>query len=211
MFGTRGQSAWFTTSVNHQRLNVIHPESKVWFHEWFVGITDVDGSFSVLKSNEKIFLTFKISQSTYNLRLLYYIKKQLGIGTINIDNKNNMAHYRVRSIKHIKEVLLPIFDKHSLVTRKEWDYLKFKKALYLILKDNKEDLNKLILVEKPIIYRSTFWEQNNIMTKPWILGFLEAKGSYYITKKEINRYVHGFGITQKEDNHVLEAIKKVYI
>ncbi|KAM9955269.1 hypothetical protein ACTFIW_000193 (mitochondrion) [Dictyostelium discoideum] len=208
MFRTRGKSACFTTFVKHQRLNVIHPESKIWFNEWFVGMTDGDGSFSLLKSNEKISLTFKLSQSTYNIRLLYYIKKQLGIGTIKIEKKTNMAHFRVRNVKHINDILIPIFDKHLLVTKKEWDYIKFKKGLNAKITSNNEQLTKLLLLEKPREYKSNFWEQKKSLTKPWILGFIEAEGSYYITKKEINRYVHGFGITQKEDEHVLDAIKK---
>ncbi|KAN0036243.1 hypothetical protein ACTA71_011795 [Dictyostelium dimigraforme] len=208
MFRTRGQSACFTTLVKHQRLNVIHPESKIWFNEWFVGLTDGVGSFSLLKSNGKISLTFKLSQSTYNIRLLYYIKKQLGVGTINIEKKKNMAHFRVRNPHHIKEILIPIFNEHLLVTNKEWDYLKFKKGLNAKITSNKEQLPELLLLEKPREYKSSFWEQKKSLTKPWILGFIEAEGSYYIAKKDISGYVHGFGITQKGEEHVLEAIKK---
>ncbi|KAN0015721.1 hypothetical protein ACTFIU_000004 [Dictyostelium citrinum] len=184
MFRTRGQSACFTTLVKHQRLNVIHPESKIWFNEWFVGLTDGVGSFSLLKSNGKISLTFKLSQSTYNIRLL------------------------VRNPHHIKEILIPIFNEHLLVTNKEWDYLKFKKGLNAKITSNKEQLPELLLLEKPREYKSSFWEQKKSLTKPWILGFIEAEGSYYIAKKDISGYVHGFGITQKGEEHVLEAIKK---
>lgn len=209
MFRTRGQSAWFTTKVSHQRLNVIHQGSKEWFSEWFVGITDGDGSFSVLKSNGKINLTFKISQSTYNIRLLYYIKKQLNIGTITIDLKNQMAHYRIRDLPSIKKYIIPLFDKYQLKTVKEWNYLRFKESLTAIEKNHEAFLQN-VLVNKvpPNNYKSKYWEINDQITKPWILGFIEAEGSYYITKKDENRYVHGFGITQKEDAHVLEAIRK---
>ncbi|KAM9980462.1 hypothetical protein ACTFIZ_005870, partial [Dictyostelium cf. discoideum] len=93
-------------------------------------------------------------------------------------------------------------------TKKEWDYIKFKKGLNAKLTANKEQLTELLVLEKPSEYQSSFWEQKKSLTKPWILGFIEAEGSYYITKKDISRYVHGFGITQKEDVHVLEAIKK---
>lgn len=44
------------------------------------------------------------------------------------------------------------------------------------------------------------------MSKPWLIGFTEAEGSFFIGKKGGNRYVHYFVITQKLDLIVLEAI-----
>ena len=41
-----------------------------------------------------------------------------------------------------------------------------------------------------------------------LIGFIEAEGSFYITKKDSKRYVHGFGITQKKDEHILILIQK---
>jgi len=38
------------------------------------------------------------------------------------------------------------------------------------------------------------------------VGFVEAEGSFYLTSKDSNRIVHGFGITQKLDEIVLQAI-----
>jgi len=48
-----------------------------WFFNWLVGMTDGDGSFSIFSQGDKWNLTFKISQNTYNLRVLYYIKNNL--------------------------------------------------------------------------------------------------------------------------------------
>jgi hypothetical protein len=47
----------------------------------------------------------------------------------------------------------------------------------------------------------------NIMTKPWVVGFIEAEGSFYLVSKTSTRIVHGFGITQKLDSIVLQGIK----
>jgi hypothetical protein len=46
----------------------------------------------------------------------------------------------------------------------------------------------------------------NIMTKPWVVGFIEAEGSFYLTFHDSSRIVHGFGLTQKLDSIVLESI-----
>jgi len=39
-----------------------------------------------------------------------------------------------------------------------------------------------------------------------LVGFIEAEGSFYLTSKDSNRIVHGFGLTQKLDKIVLEAL-----
>lgn len=53
-----------------------------------------------------------------------------------------------------------------------------------------------------------YWKSK--ITKPWLIGFIEAEGSLYITKKEEKRYSHGFGITQKKDKIILEGIKEIF-
>jgi hypothetical protein len=47
---------------------------------------------------------------------------------------------------------------------------------------------------------------SGIITKPWLVGFIEAEGSIYLVSKDSTRIVHGFGLTQKLDSIVLEAI-----
>jgi len=47
------------------------------------------------------------------------------------------------------------------------------------------------------------------MSKPWLIGFTEAEGSFFIGRKGGDRYVHYFVITQKLDLIVLEAISQI--
>ena len=44
------------------------------------------------------------------------------------------------------------------------------------------------------------------MSKHWVVGFTEAKGSFYLTKKDSSRISHSFEITQKNDKIVLKGI-----
>jgi LAGLIDADG DNA endonuclease family protein len=69
---------------------------------------------------------FKISQSTYNLRVLYYVKKMLGVGQVSISG--NMAEYRIRDLQSILQHIIPIFDKYPLLTSKYFNYDLFKQA-----------------------------------------------------------------------------------
>lgn len=220
-FSTRGQYAWdrVRLDLSHQRLNV---EDPVWFEQWLVGVTDGDGSFSILRQGDKWNLTFKIGQSAYNLRLLYYIKKQLKVGSVYVEGNN--GHYRIRDRKTINQVIFPIFDKNPLLTTKNFNYIKFKEA-YQILENNelskadKTTRLEALLISKPSSnYVSPAWNQlplenalaaKQVITKPWLVGFVEAEGSFNLTSKEKYRIVHGFGISQKLDRVVLEGIRLV--
>lgn len=215
-----------------QRLNInskskdLNVEQLDWFHQWLVGFTDGVGSFTLSKSNNKWQLIFKISQNKYNLRILNNIKSQIGIGTINLEKKSNMAYYRVTKLEHIGKYIIPIFDKYPLLTSKQFNYERFKKAYNILINDKftslekNSKLNELKLVKVDLSYISPIFNiplvnlknininnLSNILTKPWIIGFIEAEGSFYITKKDIHRYEMGFGITQKLDPHILYCLK----
>ena len=221
MYNSWRQYAWVKRFI-HQRLNGEHLSNKALFEQWLVGVTDGDGNFSINYSNGKWGLSYKIAQSRYNLRLLYYIKKELGIGSVTKDN--NKGQFFIRDRKHIEDILLPIFDKYPLLTSKYFDYIRFKKALYILNNHNidKELKNKELLYlknsKKDDNYLSPVWNNislpltdinllQNIMTKSWVIGFIEAEGSFYLTSKDSKRIVHGFGLTQKLDSVVLEGIR----
>ena len=220
-----------------QRLNVnsrsndLNVEQLEWFLNWLVGFTDGDGSFTLSKSNKRWQLIFKISQNKYNLRILNYIKSQLGIGKITQEKKSNMVNFIITKLDHIGKYIIPIFDKYPLLTTKQFNYERFKKAYYILINnklsnlEKNRKLNEIKLLKPDSSYISPIFnlslnelknieniEKNIIkiskfLSKPWIIGFIEAEGSFYITKKDINRYEMGFGITQKSDFYILYCIK----
>jgi hypothetical protein len=118
------------------------------FYQWLVGMTDGDGTFHFSKTKKGIWsFTFKIAQSNYNLRLLYYIKSMLGVGSVSVPNsKDNTAEFRIRNIQHIIQYVLPIFDTFPLLTSKYFYYKLFREAI-LIMNDStlsKEEKDKQI-------------------------------------------------------------------
>lgn len=223
---SRRQYAWVEKRClfsTHQRLNEEHlnNKNKIWFEQWLVGFTDGDGSFSITHQGDKWGLSYKLAQSRYNLRLLYYVKKQLGVGSVTKDNTK--GQFFIRDRKTIERVILPIFDKHPLLTSKYFDYSRFKKALDMLnnVSLSKQDRDSILLnlknLKVPDNYKSPAWNQvdlplksvsslKGIISKPWLVGFIEAEGSFYLTSKDSKRIVHGFGITQKLDELVLKAI-----
>jgi len=238
------QFAWikrFTNFLIYQRLNVRHlisyfstvninkhslSENKEIFYQWLVGFTDGDGTFSIVRQNNKWSLTFKISQSTYNLRVLHFIKTQLKVGNIYVEKDGDHAHFRIRDRIVLESIIFPIFDKFPLLTTKQFNYKKFKEA-HTILSNtslNKLEIDTLIFniinTKPPVNYISPAWlliekkihnveSALKIMSKPWLVGFTEAEGSFYLVAKSGNRLVHAFEITQKLDQIVLIAIKHI--
>jgi Cytochrome C and Quinol oxidase polypeptide I/LAGLIDADG endonuclease len=235
------QCAWIVNKhlfTSHQRLNEEHLNDnsnmislkqyknhnahiKDEWEQWLVGFTDGDGNFHISHQGDKWGLSYKLTQSRYNIRVLHYIKKQLGVGSITKDGTK--GQYFIRDRKIIENVIIPIFDKYPLLTTKYFDYVKLKKAL-VILNNNslsKEDKNLKLLAVKNYKansdYISPAWNNailpltdvssiNNVMSKSWLVGFIEAEGSFYLTNKASNRIVHGFGLTQKLDKVVLDGI-----
>lgn len=228
MWISRGQCAWLVNKrlfTSHQRLNEEHllekKNNKSSFEEWLVGFTDGDGNFSITNQADKWGLSFKLAQSRYNLRVLNYVKKELGVGSITKDGTK--GQYFIRDRKSIESIIIPIFDKYPLLTTKYFDYVKFKKALAILNDVNlsKQDKNaKLTKIKNSKVeadYVSPAWNNvvlpltsvnalKGVMTKSWLIGFIEAEGSFYLTKKDSVRIVHGFGLTQKLDKIVLEGI-----
>lgn len=203
---------------------MINKNNKIWFDQWLVGITDAEGTFGFYYQRGSWSLVYKIALSRYNLRALFYIKKQLGAGSVTKDN--NKAQFFIRDRQKLAEVIFPIFDTYPLLTSKYFNYLKLKEAFSIL---NDVSLAKLEKDKKlfdlknnslPLCYVPSAWNNPKfipktpdtfkiVMSKPWLVGFVEGDGSFYLVSKDDKRIVHGFGITQKLDSIVLNGIKSI--
>lgn len=157
---TWGQSAWITTNSNSNPSETTRSASqtsqsyafkdntKKSFYQWLVGVTDGDGTFHFSKTKKGIWsFTFKIGQSKYNLRLLYYIKSMLGIGSVsNPNSKDNTAEFRIRNIQHIIQFIFPIFETYPLLTSKYFYYKLFRESIFIMNNStlSKEEKDKQI-------------------------------------------------------------------
>nr|WBU10815.1 LAGLIDADG homing endonuclease [Malassezia equina] len=177
------------------------------FHAWLVGVVDGDGSFYFSKTKKNTWtFCFKIGQSKYNLRLLYFVKKMLGVGSVSVtDSKDFCAEYRIRNINHIHDIILPIFDKEPLRTSKQYLYELFRKSLKVYLDTNLSTYEKEKLLDYyksqsqsiPEDYISPVWEDctevnvdlyrsMKVISKEWLVGFTEAEGSFYLVKRDLH-------------------------
>jgi hypothetical protein len=223
----RRQYAWVDGKYysTHQRLNkeyLNNNNNNNWFEQWLVGMTDGDGTFCIVRQNGKWSLAYKITQSRYNLRVLYYIKKQLGVGSVTKDNTK--GQFFIRDRKKLETVIFPIFDKYPLLSCKHFSYIRFKEA-WCILEDKSltieqknEALKFLLSVQLPNDYvspaisqfneTSSYEEIKSVVLINWLVGFFEAEANLEIS---LDRGIFNieFSIGQKLDGLLLNLIKRL--
>jgi hypothetical protein len=123
-------------------------------------MTDGKGCFSVVKSGDTYRLQYSISQPFYNLRVLYYIKKQLGYGRVLKHEAKQVAHFSISDIKVLSEIIFPIFERYPLLSSKHFSYLRFKEAWHILedksltIEQINEAIKILLIVQLPNDYVS---------------------------------------------------------
>ena len=124
---------------NPQRLHVQpHPERLE--AQWVVGFVDGEGCFFVginrhpeMTSGFQVLPEFTVVQHQRDIQLLHALKKFFGCGVVRRNHAERMA-YRVRALDHLKDVIVPFFDKHPLKSKKRVDFIKFRRVLHLMEK-----------------------------------------------------------------------------
>ena len=112
--------------------------------QWIVGFVDGEGCFYVginkhsdMACGYQVLPEFTVVQHERDVQILYALKKFFGCGVVRSNHGDRMA-YRVRDFDHLKKVIIPFFERHSLKTKKKLDFLKFRKIIMLV--DRKEHL-----------------------------------------------------------------------
>ena len=106
--------------------------------QWVVGFVDGEGCFYIginsqpsMSSHFQVLPEFTVVQYKKDVQILYALKQFFGCGVVRSNHGDRMA-FRVRSIDHLWNIIVPFFDKHSLKSKKKLDYLKFRKVLLYI-------------------------------------------------------------------------------
>ena len=106
--------------------------------QWITGFVDGEGCFyvGINPHNEmtvrfQVLPEFTVVQHERDVQVLHALKAHFGCGVVRVNHGDRMA-YRVRSVKHLLEHIVPFFVKHPLKTGKNVDFLKFRDVLLLM-------------------------------------------------------------------------------
>ena len=106
--------------------------------QWVVGFVDGEGCFHIgINKNSEMSLgyqvlpEFTVVQHQRDVQILHALKAFFGCGVVRVNHGDRMA-YRVRSLEHLSEIIAPFFMKHSLKTKKNVDFKKFRQVLLLM-------------------------------------------------------------------------------
>ena len=106
--------------------------------QWITGFVDGEGCFHVginphaeMTAGFQVLPEFTVVQHERDVQVLHALKAHFGCGVVRVNHGDRMA-YRVRSVKHLLEHIVPFFVKHPLKTGKNVDFLKFRDVLLLM-------------------------------------------------------------------------------
>lgn len=116
-----------------------------------------------------------------------------------------MVQFRLQNKEVLKSVVLPIFDTYSFLTPKYYVYAYFKNCLLSnILRY--DDLPRFSITTK-----TPYNTVNELLKVPyydaWLVGFINAEGSFFINNKRGVPVEACFKITQTSAPQIIESIK----
>jgi hypothetical protein len=133
--------------------------------QWIVGFVDGEGCFNLdvhikvdMKWGIQMQPEFTVVQIERDVQILYALKNYFGCGNVGINRKDSTStryHYRCKSVKDLKEKILPFFEKHKLKTKKGVEFQRFREIVNLMYDDyhNKSLTNFLEVVDKGVALR----------------------------------------------------------
>jgi hypothetical protein len=219
------QISYLDTKYNYDTNQTYNYNPNLNFNEWLAGFADGDSDFVVTlrkASNNINYNTiheFRVTQSLYNLKCLIFIKDQLGCGQIRpihpsgkIDKKfankyiiDWVYRYSVQDKRNINDKIINAFQIFPLLTSKYFNFNLFVKMFYekdpTLLRQYKDFFTLM-----PNDYKAS---SNIKPTLSWIVGFIEAEGSFFI-KYDNGKFIHEFSISHTTDIFILEFIGEFF-
>lgn len=179
---------------------------------YLVGFIEGDGYLTVTKNGLYIKYELGIERSIKDVKLLYKIRKLLGVGVISFrkrENGSETVSFRIRNKDHLKKIILPIFDLYPMLSNKQHDYIFFKKCLDLDLIYYKDlpDYKRIITPSLNTIDSIV----NAYYFEAWLVGFIEAEGcfSVYNQRKDNDKSLTAsFDISQTNGDIIISAIRQ---
>ena len=199
------------SSSNLIQLRNYSSERKIVFSPSFIsGFSDAEGSFvvTILKNPRykigwNVQARFQIKLHEKDRALLLIIQNYFGgIGYISKINDKSTVEFRVSDITSLNNIIIPHFEKYTLITNKYKDFIIFKQIVSLMLENKHTNLEGL---KEILEYRASLnWGLSeslkesfpsivpvkrveikdnilSILSSDWIAGFSAGESNFFIT------------------------------
>jgi hypothetical protein len=107
---------------------------------WIVGFVDGEGCFHIGISRDpsmacgyQVLPEFTVTQQQRDLKVLHALKAFFGCGVVRVNHGDRWC-YRVRGQSHLRDRILPFFEKHPLLSSKRIDFQKFRRVVLMMEK-----------------------------------------------------------------------------
>ena len=105
---------------------------------WVTGFVDGEGCFHVginsqpeMKVGFQVLPEFTVVQHERDVQLLHAIKQFFGCGVVRSNHADRMC-FRVRSLAHLSQIIVPFFVKYPLQSQKRFDFEKFRRIVLMM-------------------------------------------------------------------------------
>ena len=192
----------FDFSLFYNKFSKIYPDKNkpdYLFLEWLIGFSEGEGSFCLAKRGD---LSFVITQSTYDIAVLNYIKDNLCFGKVIVQSKIQKTHrYVVQDINNIYLLCL-LFNGNMVFPTRNARFITF-------LSFFNERLLKKGLLPIPLINNYV----SPTLNDAWLSGITDGEGCFTSSiLSNSSAYRIRYILTQKWDinKFVLESILNLY-
>jgi hypothetical protein len=190
-----GSSETIRETLSNIDTNLLNLDLK--FKHWFIGFAEGDCSFMVSKLG---YLEFKIIQSSVSAQILFYIKENLGFGSVSKQYKTSNTHYfRVRDQKNIFK-LIYIFNGNLLTEEKNNQFKLWVEAY------NKVYNASIVLIKK---------SESPTFHNGWLSGFSDAEGCFTVSvikrSQMYNQVQIRYVLSQNYEFELLNRIAQMFM
>lgn len=135
--------------------------------QWILGFVDGEGCFHIeinpqpsMKMKHQVLCSFVVTQHKRDIQLLYALKDYFGCGVVRRE-KETIYCFRVRAFEHLRNIIIPFFETHTLKTKKNVEFRKFRTVILMMEKNlhlEKEGFEQIQKIVKTFRFYSDFDE-----------------------------------------------------
>lgn len=157
------------------------------FLYWFIGFTEGEGSFVV---NNRGDLAFIITQTTSDIKILYYIQETLGFGKV-ISQSARTSRYVTQSKKEI-DIIISIFNGNLVLPTRQ-------NKLSIFIKGFNNWVTKGNIRLEPVVFKNSYILPS--LDNSWLTGFTDGEGCFACSINN-RKYNFNFNIAQKGEANI---------